>query len=231
MVFEHTTLAPSSRARSPPARHRPPADRVANARYSRRKVLISFFFLIYFYRLDDHLVSGHQYKASQYGCELCSQSYSWKPCLIRHLALAHSRKFTCETCSKVFSDPSNLQRHIRTNHAGARSHACSECGKTFATSSGLKQHTHIHSSVKPFQCEVCFKVCVVFGFSSFKKLFASHFLSSQLFNQSRLSYCVEENKKTNFFFCVLNDAYPAIVSRFRDDSTRRVVAVRPCVDT
>lgn len=108
--------------------------------------------------MDDHLVSGHHYKASQYGCELCPQSYSWKPCLIRHLALAHSRKFTCETCSKVFSDPSNLQRHIRTNHAGARSHACSECGKTFATSSGLKQHTHIHSSVKPFQCEVCFKV-------------------------------------------------------------------------
>uniref|UniRef100_A0A182K1E4 C2H2-type domain-containing protein n=1 Tax=Anopheles christyi TaxID=43041 RepID=A0A182K1E4_9DIPT len=58
---------------------------------------------------------------------------------------------------RVFTDPSNLQRHIRTHHVGARSHACPECGKTFATSSGLKQHTHIHSSVKPFQCEVCFK--------------------------------------------------------------------------
>ena len=58
----------------------------------------------------------------------------------------------------MFTDPSNLQRHIRTHHVGARSHACPECGKTFATSSGLKQHTHIHSSVKPFQCEVCFKV-------------------------------------------------------------------------
>ncbi|XP_050541580.1 histone-lysine N-methyltransferase MECOM isoform X2 [Daktulosphaira vitifoliae] len=114
-------------------------------------------------QLDDHLVSGHHYKANQYGCELCPQSYSWRPCLIRHLALAHSRKFTCETCSKVFSDPSNLQRHIRTNHAGARSHACSECGKTFATSSGLKQHTHIHSSVKPFQCEVCFKAYTQFS--------------------------------------------------------------------
>nr|XP_040235580.2 histone-lysine N-methyltransferase PRDM16 isoform X2 [Anopheles coluzzii] len=59
--------------------------------------------------------------------------------------------------TRVFTDPSNLQRHIRTHHVGARSHACPECGKTFATSSGLKQHTHIHSSVKPFQCEVCFK--------------------------------------------------------------------------
>ena len=54
------------------------------------------------------------------------------------------RRFPCENCDKVFTDPSNLQRHIRTNHVGARSHACPECGKTFATSSGLKQHTHIH---------------------------------------------------------------------------------------
>lgn len=46
---------------------------------------------------------------------------------------------------------------------GARSHACPECGKTFATSSGLKQHTHIHSSVKPFQCEVCFKAYTQFS--------------------------------------------------------------------
>jgi uncharacterized Zn-finger protein len=36
----------------------------------------------------------------------------------------------------------------------AKNHSCPECGKTFATSSGLKQHMHIHSSVKPFQCEV-----------------------------------------------------------------------------
>lgn len=46
---------------------------------------------------------------------------------------------------------------------GARSHACPECGKTFATSSGLKQHTHIHSSVKPFQCEVCYKAYTQFS--------------------------------------------------------------------
>lgn len=64
---------------------------------------------------------------------------------------------------KVFTDPSNLQRHIRSHHVGARSFACPECGKTFATSSGLKQHTHIHSSVKPFQCEVCFKAYTQFS--------------------------------------------------------------------
>ncbi|CAH1775145.1 unnamed protein product [Owenia fusiformis] len=71
--------------------------------------------------------------------------------------------FPCENCDRVFADPSNLQRHIRSHHLGARSHACTECGKTFATSSGLKQHQHIHSSVKPFQCEVCLKAYTQFS--------------------------------------------------------------------
>ncbi|XP_048760473.2 MDS1 and EVI1 complex locus protein EVI1-A-like isoform X2 [Ostrea edulis] len=73
------------------------------------------------------------------------------------------KKFSCENCDKVFTDPSNLQRHIRSQHIGARSHACGDCGKTFATSSGLKQHQHIHSSVKPFQCEVCLKAYTQFS--------------------------------------------------------------------
>ncbi|MGH0159992.1 UNVERIFIED_CONTAM: hypothetical protein FKN15_061830 [Acipenser sinensis] len=63
----------------------------------------------------------------------------------------------CQINEQVFTDPSNLQRHIRSQHVGARAHACPDCGKTFATSSGLKQHKHIHSSVKPFMCEVCHK--------------------------------------------------------------------------
>nr|NP_001071904.1 zinc finger protein [Ciona intestinalis]BAE93290.1 zinc finger protein [Ciona intestinalis] len=67
------------------------------------------------------------------------------------------KKYLCENCDRCFADPSNLQRHIRQQHVGARAHPCPECGKTFATSSGLKQHQHIHSSVKPFTCEVCHK--------------------------------------------------------------------------
>ncbi|XP_063697464.1 MDS1 and EVI1 complex locus protein EVI1-A [Culicoides brevitarsis] len=117
--------------------------------------------------LDDHLVTSHQYPRDKYPCELCSRAYSYRPSLIRHRAVSHGevRKYPCENCKKVaeFSDPSNLQRHIRTHHVGARSHACPECGKTFATSSGLKQHTHIHSSVKPFQCEVCYKAYTQFS--------------------------------------------------------------------
>ncbi|XP_069831339.1 histone-lysine N-methyltransferase MECOM isoform X1 [Dendropsophus ebraccatus] len=107
--------------------------------------------------LDKHLQSHTEER--EYKCDQCPKAFNWKSNLIRH-QMSHDtgKHYECENCSKqVFTDPSNLQRHIRSQHVGARAHACSECGKTFATSSGLKQHKHIHSSVKPFVCEVCHK--------------------------------------------------------------------------
>ncbi len=104
------------------------------------------------------MIETHRYEPDKYICEHCNKGFAWRPNLLRHKMIhGEFRRFPCENCDKVFTDPSNLQRHIRTSHVGARCHACPECGKTFATSSGLKQHTHIHSSVKPFRCEVCFK--------------------------------------------------------------------------
>ena len=105
-----------------------------------------------------------------YECENCSKVKWWllSPwvCLVSNWFLtAEKRWWFVGSCSnspvclrgcfpqQVFTDPSNLQRHIRSQHVGARAHACSDCGKTFATSSGLKQHKHIHSSVKPFMCK------------------------------------------------------------------------------
>lgn len=119
-------------------------------------------------RLNDHIVACHYPDEGgnerEYKCNQCPKVFNWKSNLIRHqVAHDESRRYVCENCKKVFTDPSNLQRHIRSQHIGARSHACPECGKTFATSSGLKQHTHIHSSVKPFRCEVCFKAYTQFS--------------------------------------------------------------------
>ncbi|KAK1785821.1 hypothetical protein P4O66_003196 [Electrophorus voltai] len=107
--------------------------------------------------LEAHSLSHSEER--EYKCDQCPKAFNWKSNLIRHQMSHDSGKhYECENCSKqVFTDPSNLQRHIRSQHVGARAHACPDCGKTFATSSGLKQHKHIHSSVKPFMCEVCHK--------------------------------------------------------------------------
>ncbi|KAL8624326.1 hypothetical protein ACOMHN_044757 [Nucella lapillus] len=111
--------------------------------------------------------SGVEQESGQEGefkCDQCPKSFQWKSNLARHqVTHDEDRRYPCENCDKVFTDPSNLQRHIRSQHVGARCHACSDCGKTFATSSGLKQHQHIHSSIKPFQCEVCLKAYTQFS--------------------------------------------------------------------
>ncbi|XP_029580417.1 histone-lysine N-methyltransferase PRDM16 isoform X2 [Salmo trutta] len=110
------------------------------------------------YSLDTHMIVHTEER--EYKCDQCPKAFNWKSNLIRHQVSHDSGKhFECENCDKVqhtrhvFTDPSNLQRHIRSQHIGARTHTCPECGKTFATSSGLKQHKHIHSSVKPFICK------------------------------------------------------------------------------
>ena len=41
-----------------------------------------------------------------------------------------------------------------TSECENRLYTCEDCGKSFQTSSGLKQHRNIHSSVKPWKCEV-----------------------------------------------------------------------------
>ncbi|XP_005167358.2 histone-lysine N-methyltransferase PRDM16 isoform X6 [Danio rerio] len=116
------------------------------------------------YSLGQHMIVHTEER--EYKCDQCPKAFNWKSNLIRH-QMSHDsgKRFECENCDKVgdsvFTDPSNLQRHIRSQHVGARAHTCPECGKTFATSSGLKQHKHIHSSVKPFSfmCVLPGEVC------------------------------------------------------------------------
>jgi hypothetical protein len=48
----------------------------------------------------------------------------------------------------------NASNSSETSECENRLYSCSDCGKSFQTSSGLKQHRNIHSSVKPWKCEV-----------------------------------------------------------------------------
>ena len=48
----------------------------------------------------------------------------------------------------------NASNSSETSECENRLYSCTDCGKSFQTSSGLKQHRNIHSSIKPWKCEV-----------------------------------------------------------------------------
>jgi hypothetical protein len=48
----------------------------------------------------------------------------------------------------------NTSNSSETSECENRLYTCNDCGKSFQTSSGLKQHRNIHSSIKPWKCEV-----------------------------------------------------------------------------
>ena len=67
------------------------------------KINYLFYFFIFTYRLDVHLVATHHYPKDAYHCELCPKKYCYRPSLLRHRAIIHGeyRKYPCENCSKV----------------------------------------------------------------------------------------------------------------------------------
>jgi hypothetical protein len=48
----------------------------------------------------------------------------------------------------------NASNSSEASECENRLYSCNDCGKGFQTSSGLKQHRNIHSSIKPWKCEV-----------------------------------------------------------------------------
>jgi uncharacterized Zn-finger protein len=52
------------------------------------------------------------------------------------------------------TNPSNVSNSSEASECENRLYSCNDCGKGFQTSSGLKQHRNIHSSIKPWKCEV-----------------------------------------------------------------------------
>lgn len=65
--------------------------------------VILLIFLVWFNRLDEHLINVHNYPKDEFACELCPRRYCYKPSLLRHRALSHGelRKYPCENCAKV----------------------------------------------------------------------------------------------------------------------------------
>ncbi|EDW13277.2 uncharacterized protein Dmoj_GI18122 [Drosophila mojavensis] len=114
-------------------------------------------------RLDDHLVGAHHFKRGEFACELCSQHFCHRPLLIKHGAIAHNniRKYSCENCSKDIGVPPlpPLRGISETSSSVASSALANKYSGGIVRLGGI----NIHSSVKPFACEVCFKAYTQFS--------------------------------------------------------------------
>ncbi|XP_028264882.1 PR domain zinc finger protein 16 isoform X7 [Parambassis ranga] len=128
------------------------------------------------YSLGQHMIVHTEER--EYKCDQCPKAFNWKSNLIRH-QMSHDsgKRFECENCDKVqhtrhvFTDPSNLQRHIRSQHVGARAHTCPECGpdglhlsaplgevchKSYTQFSNLCRHKRMHADCRTqIKCKDC----------------------------------------------------------------------------
>lgn len=63
-----------------------------------------------------------------FSCSECSQTFSQKPELRRHMFSHTGGGFLCSYCGKSLRDPHSLRSHERL-HTGERPHCCPICGK------------------------------------------------------------------------------------------------------
>ena len=122
--------------------------------------------------LDQHVKSAHTKQT--FLCDICSNSFSRKDALSRHLKTAHrptiatNAAFLCDICNNSFSRKDALSRHLKTAHrptivpntvsdrSGPSLH-CNACQLTFSSQRKYDTHMKGHRASPTFPCMQCEK--------------------------------------------------------------------------
>jgi hypothetical protein len=92
-----------------------------------------------------NMKKAHREKLSgdeSFKCSHCDKSFSFKPCLHKHLRIRHGGKFfTSSECKESFSSSVFLQKHMR-GHLGENPDTVAYARRTFR-----KQHLEVHSVI------------------------------------------------------------------------------------
>ncbi|GFO12014.1 Zinc finger protein 749 [Plakobranchus ocellatus] len=107
-----------------------------------------------------HKLEHIKHKRKQ--CPVCGKLiYGLKSHLRTHKSIdemPESELFMCDQCPKKFKDAGTLKEHTRRHTLDKLK--CHLCPAGFLTQNGLTRHlNNVHSSLMPYQCEICGKRC------------------------------------------------------------------------
>ena len=66
-----------------------------------------------------------------------------------------STDFNCTVCGKEFTAYTSLLTHLKSTHAGMKTHECHVCRKSFTRQQTLKYHMMVHQNEAKFTCDDC----------------------------------------------------------------------------
>lgn len=95
--------------------------------------------------------------ADSHLCGLCGKGFESSEILTGHMLLHKVRGnfIMCPFCNQHIKR-STLTQHIKYVHYNIKT-KCKVCGKSFANPNNLKRHMMIHSGIRLFECDICFK--------------------------------------------------------------------------
>ena len=112
------------------------------------------------YALDCHNKKIHGLtprRHVKYSCVTCTQVFSSREILQRHVAHAHQgQRWKCQYCSKEFIRKPDLNAHVQF-HTGDFRYYCVVCSEGFARKYRLNLHMARVHNPKSLQCDLCGK--------------------------------------------------------------------------
>ncbi|CAD7012931.1 unnamed protein product [Ceratitis capitata] len=123
-------------------------------------------------RIIEHKQTDHGvHDPNIYACTICSERFSWKPTLYRHIELIHKtlpadKKFLCNECGRAYMREVHLIEHIKQRH-GPRKFKCPDplCEQSFTRTFTLRRHfitTHTEKTSTRYHCVDCDKYFKVY---------------------------------------------------------------------
>uniref|UniRef100_A0A0A1WEU4 Zinc finger protein 497 n=3 Tax=Zeugodacus cucurbitae TaxID=28588 RepID=A0A0A1WEU4_ZEUCU len=123
-------------------------------------------------RIIEHKQTEHGiYDPNIYTCTICSERFSWKPTLYRHIEIDHKilpadKKYLCNECGRAYMREVHLLEHIKQRH-GPRNFKCPDplCEQSFTRTFTLRRHfitTHTEQTSARYHCVDCNKYFKVY---------------------------------------------------------------------